>query len=50
MTAEDQTWLPDFFRIHWGSTRQVVRDAIFVPHELPGFVAESEDEAGGNLD
>ena len=38
LTALDQAWLPDFFTTHWGSTRQVVR-TLFVPHELPGFVA-----------
>ena len=36
----DQRWLPGFFQTHWGSTRQVTRGAVFVAHELPGFVAE----------
>ena len=41
LTTRDQAWLPRFFETHWGSTRQVVRGAIFTPHELPGFVAEA---------
>ena len=38
----DQSWLPDFFVDRWGSTRAVVRGVLFVPHELPGFVAEMD--------
>lgn len=43
----DRAWLPQFFTDHWGSSRQVVRGAIFFPHELSGFVAEMGDEVVG---
>lgn len=47
LTDADQAWLADFFITHWGSTRQVARGAIFVPHELSGFVAERDDTVVG---
>lgn len=47
LTAADQAWLTNFFLDQWGSTRQVVRGAIFLPHELPGFVAETADGLAG---
>jgi DNA-3-methyladenine glycosylase I len=43
----DQTWLPDFFITQWGSTRQVVRGTIFIPHELSGFVATVDSDVVG---
>lgn len=38
----DQAWVAAFMTNHWGSPQQVVRGAIFIPHELPGFVAEAD--------
>lgn len=47
VSPEDQTWVFDFLREHWGSTEIVSRGHIHRANELPGFMAiQGENRLG----
>ncbi len=46
-TDADRSQVAAFIRQYWGSEQQFVRGVIFIPHELPGFVAEVNGEFVG---
>ena len=41
----DREWIPAFTREHWGAEYVVAHGVIYVPHRLPGFVAENQSGA-----
>jgi N-acetylglutamate synthase-like GNAT family acetyltransferase len=49
VTPEDQEWVLEFMDIRWGAIRMVSRGQMYLPHELPGFIAEREGEKVGLL-
>lgn len=47
LTAADQDWVAALMTAHWGAPQQVVRGELFLPHTLPGFVAEVDAQVAG---
>lgn len=42
-TTDDRAWIENFMTAAWGAAPQAVRGALFYPHALPGFIAETAD-------
>ncbi len=45
----DREWMPAFVHERWGAELVVAHGAVYVPHRLPGFVAEDESGAIAGL-
>ncbi|MFN8591112.1 MAG: GNAT family N-acetyltransferase [Thermomicrobiales bacterium] len=48
-SERDQPWLRAWFRDHWGSEILVLRETVYHPWRLPGFVAEQGPRPVGLL-
>lgn len=49
LTTVDKTTAEQFIRAQWGSVVMVSRGVLYHPAELPGFIAEEQDEVVGLL-
>lgn len=47
ITMADRRWIETFMVEQWGAAPQAVRGALFYPHQLPGFIAESAGHSVG---
>ena len=42
--AVDQDWIRQIVNDQWGAEMVVAHGTVYRPHELPGFVAEEQDQ------
>ena len=47
IAGADRGWIRSWLREHWGSEAMVVRETVYHPADLPGFVAERAGESVG---
>ena len=47
IVSADRGWIRSWLRQHWGSESMVVRETVYEPADLPGFVAERDGEPVG---
>ena len=47
IVSADRGWIRSWLRQHWGSETMVVRETVYEPADLPGFVAERHGEPVG---
>jgi ribosomal protein S18 acetylase RimI-like enzyme len=49
LTPNDQDWVSQFIREHWGDNTVISRGVVYTPSTLPGFVALLQGERVGLL-
>ncbi|NTV36416.1 MAG: GNAT family N-acetyltransferase [Anaerolineaceae bacterium] len=47
LTPEDQPWVSDFMKEHWGEDRIIVHNQEYIPSRLAGFAAFRDDHLAG---
>ena len=47
LNASDKDWVRQFIIEHWGADMVVAHGEIYYPHDLPGFVATSDEKPVG---
>jgi GNAT superfamily N-acetyltransferase len=47
LTPEDQPWVSDFMKEHWGEDRIIVHNQEYIPSRLAGFAAFRDDQLTG---